>query len=306
MVKNSGFSTGEKQIVFRGSFLLKDKLSSKGALILIDEPEISLHPSWQLKILNFFKKLFIDEDGKQTSQLIIATHSPFIIHNKNRFDDKVLILQKDGLGNISTVDSPLYFSWSNEQIITEAFKMENILGSKKSTVFVEGKTDEKYFRKAIQIGGFKSLNFDIKWIGRTNKNGGIENSGDTALNQAKLFFLANMDFLLNKVVLLYDSEKTIIEERHDNLFIRKMTINPKNQIYKIGVENLLNIPLDFQKEQFYKKTTKIDNYGAESIINVLDKTKLCSHICNELGVNEQKLYLKNVIKDVEKIVRMFK
>jgi len=51
----SQLSSGEKQIVFRGSFLLKDKESSKGALILIDEPEISLHPNWQLKVLSFFK-----------------------------------------------------------------------------------------------------------------------------------------------------------------------------------------------------------------------------------------------------------
>jgi len=39
-------SSGEKQIVFRGSFLLKDRKSNQGAIILIDEPEISLHPTW--------------------------------------------------------------------------------------------------------------------------------------------------------------------------------------------------------------------------------------------------------------------
>ena len=79
----SKLSSGEKQIVFRGSFLLKDKESSKGALILIDEPEISLHPNWQLKVLSFFKKLFTNSSGEQTSQIIISTHSPFIIHNAN-------------------------------------------------------------------------------------------------------------------------------------------------------------------------------------------------------------------------------
>lgn len=83
-------SSGEKQIVFRGSFLLKDKESSKGAVILIDEPEISMHPTWQLKILNFFKRLFMDVNGQQTSQLIVVTHSPFIIHNANRSQDKVI------------------------------------------------------------------------------------------------------------------------------------------------------------------------------------------------------------------------
>lgn len=58
-------SSGEKQIVFRGGFLLKDKKSLEGAYILIDEPEISLHPKWQLKILPFIKKLFTNDRGRQ-------------------------------------------------------------------------------------------------------------------------------------------------------------------------------------------------------------------------------------------------
>ena len=58
-------SSGEKQIVFRGGFLLKDKKSLEGAYILIDEPEISLHPKWQLKILPFIKKLFTNDSGRR-------------------------------------------------------------------------------------------------------------------------------------------------------------------------------------------------------------------------------------------------
>lgn len=37
-------SSGEKQIVYRGCFLLKDVDATKGAFVFIDEPEISLHP----------------------------------------------------------------------------------------------------------------------------------------------------------------------------------------------------------------------------------------------------------------------
>ncbi len=40
-------SSGEKQIVYRGSFLLKDVNALNGAFVFIDEPEISLHPAWQ-------------------------------------------------------------------------------------------------------------------------------------------------------------------------------------------------------------------------------------------------------------------
>jgi len=98
------FSSGEKQIVFRGCFLLKDKNSSKGSIILIDEPEISMHPKWQMKIINYFKLLFRDANGEQTSQLIIVTHSPFILHNSSRYDDKIFVLQKNSEGKINMLD----------------------------------------------------------------------------------------------------------------------------------------------------------------------------------------------------------
>lgn len=72
-------SSWEKQIVFRWSYLLKDKESIKWAIGLIDEPEISLHPLWQQKILDFYTNLFKDWNGNQTSQLFISTHSPYVL-----------------------------------------------------------------------------------------------------------------------------------------------------------------------------------------------------------------------------------
>lgn len=77
-------SSGEKQIVYRGCFLLRDINASKGAFAFIDEPEISLHPSWQTKIMDYYKNIFTNEAGEQTSQMFVVTHSPFIIHNQNK------------------------------------------------------------------------------------------------------------------------------------------------------------------------------------------------------------------------------
>ena len=51
-------SSGEKQIVYRGAFLLKDCNSLSGAFVFIDEPEISLHPEWQKRILNYYCDIF--------------------------------------------------------------------------------------------------------------------------------------------------------------------------------------------------------------------------------------------------------
>ncbi|MDA3057336.1 ATP-binding protein [Campylobacter sp. VBCF_05 NA6] len=84
-------SSGEKQIVFRGAFLLRDKNALNGAVVLIDEPEISMHPKWQEKILGYYRDLFVDNDKKQTSQIIVSTHSNFVIENALKLDNFVIV-----------------------------------------------------------------------------------------------------------------------------------------------------------------------------------------------------------------------
>lgn len=184
-------SSGEKQIVFRGGFLLKDKKSNEGAYVLVDEPEISLHPKWQLEILPFLKKLFTNENGTQTSQIIIATHSPFIIHNTNRKNDKVIVLQKNAMGRIEVASNPEFYAWRPKEIVKEAFNIDFEMGQYEKVVFVEGETDEKYYNKALEVYGYEKNKIHIEWIGRNVEKGKSENTGDKALNSALTFFLAN-------------------------------------------------------------------------------------------------------------------
>lgn len=289
----SQLSSGEKQIVFRGGFLLKDRESSKGSLVLIDEPEISLHPTWQIEILDFYKALFIDSRFNLSSQIFVATHSPFIIHNPKRNNDKVIILTKNADGIIRIQNDPEFYSWTTSKIVKEAFRIDYNLDIKKGKLFLEGETDEKYFNKAIEIFGL-DLAFDISWIGRINENGNAEFSGDTALNQAKTFFIANSGLIQSKVILYYDSDTNKPEETHGNLLVRKMPLNKSNTLFEIGIENMLNLPDGFDKSKFYSEILKIDRYSAESIIRSLDKTKLCDWICNHNILEDQKIILGNL------------
>lgn len=295
-------SSGEKQIVFRGGFLLKDKGANKGAVILIDEPEISLHPKWQLEILDFYKNI-INSESDIHSQIFISTHSPFIIHNPNRRNDKVIILTKSADGQISTLTHSEFYSWTNSKIVKEAFQIDYNFETGKNKLFVEGETDEKYLNKARELFSLDSnISFAISWIGRINEKGGTEFTGDTALNQARSFFLANSDLLHSKVILYYDSDTNKPEETYDKLIVRKMPQNTENSRFKIGIENLLTLPDDFDYSQFYSEKSKIDEYGAESIIRTLDKTKLCEWVCEKCKAEEQLAILKQlsqVLIDVE-------
>ena len=102
-------STGEKQIVFRGAYLLKNINQLNGAVIMIDEPELSMHPKWQKNILRYYKNLFTDNNGKPIAQLFFASHSACVISEalQDLNDTKVIIL-KDNMGNISagSIDAP--------------------------------------------------------------------------------------------------------------------------------------------------------------------------------------------------------
>lgn len=87
-------SSGQKQIVFRAGDLLRDKGVLFQPVVLIDEPEISLHPKWQKQIYDFYKHLFISDDGKQRAQIFIATHSEYVLHGAMN-DPQSLILALD-------------------------------------------------------------------------------------------------------------------------------------------------------------------------------------------------------------------
>lgn len=69
-------SSGEKQIIIMFYRLLFH--AKPGSLVIIDEPEISLHISWQQKI----GTLLMDISRIRDIQIIVATHSPQIIHDK--------------------------------------------------------------------------------------------------------------------------------------------------------------------------------------------------------------------------------
>lgn len=84
-------STGEKQIVFRGAHLLRNSRNIAGGTVLIDEPELSMHPRWQKKILKYYRDLFMN-NGTQTVQMIIATHSSYVIQTALRNKEDVLVI----------------------------------------------------------------------------------------------------------------------------------------------------------------------------------------------------------------------
>lgn len=101
-------STGEKQIVFRGAHLLRNMNSITSGIVLIDEPELSMHPIWQKRILDFYRGLF-KNDVNQSVQMIIATHSEYVIQSALKDRDNVLVIvlsDENGTINAREITAP--------------------------------------------------------------------------------------------------------------------------------------------------------------------------------------------------------
>jgi predicted ATP-dependent endonuclease of OLD family len=96
-------SSGQKQIVFRGASLLHNINSVSGYPILIDEPELSMHPIWEQKIYGFYKNLFMI-DNKQTSQIFYATHSEHLLNDAMN-DESCMIVKLNNMNHVVIDDN---------------------------------------------------------------------------------------------------------------------------------------------------------------------------------------------------------
>jgi hypothetical protein len=162
-------STGEKQIIFRAGFLLRDLAAARSSVILIDEPELSLSPQWQEKILQFYQKLLIDTNG-QHAQIIVATHSPFIVHGAA--NAKVIVLQKDVKdGRVTAMATPTYPVVSGIEAI-HAFNVESFLqlAEARLLILTEGETDAIILRTAwskLLVILDRPSSLDLRWGKKT-------------------------------------------------------------------------------------------------------------------------------------------
>ncbi len=112
-------SGGEKSIISRVlPFFLAD---TRDTLILIDEPENSLHPRWQSQLIGLYSR--IAERGN--NQFIIATHSPHIVASVDHHC--LRIFQRDEQGNIQVSDSSQRsFGKAVDEILLEIFQLEGL------------------------------------------------------------------------------------------------------------------------------------------------------------------------------------
>lgn len=121
------------------------------SLILLDEPETSLHSGAQKRLMSFL----LEQCIKKKHQVVISTHSPFLIENMPDKSIKVF----------STLSSNGKFIINNDRSYKEAFHELEIENTSKKIILVEDKTAKIVLDKILEkLGKATQDIFEIKYL----------------------------------------------------------------------------------------------------------------------------------------------
>ena len=88
-------------------------------LVLLDEPELSLHPNWQMTLIDNLDRAL----ANQVCHMIIATHSHMLVSDLPMRRSSVIQLEKDEKGNLNAeAISECTYGWSAEEVLLKVFK----------------------------------------------------------------------------------------------------------------------------------------------------------------------------------------
>lgn len=109
-------SSGEKQLFFTFFNILANIKTN--SLVLIDEPEISLHPNWQIGYIDFLKKLFKNYD----CHFIVATHSHYLVSDLEARSSSLVKLKRNEKQILPAIPEEINtYAWSAENVLYDVF-----------------------------------------------------------------------------------------------------------------------------------------------------------------------------------------
>lgn len=93
--------------------------SDPHTLVLLDEPELSLHPNWQMTLIDNLDRALKDK----VCHLLIATHSHMLVSDLPMKRSAVTQVEKTEDGRLNaTVITECTYGWSAEEVLLKVFK----------------------------------------------------------------------------------------------------------------------------------------------------------------------------------------
>lgn len=118
-------SSGESSILCQMVSIMSD--IEPNSLILIDEPEVSAHPNWQINYLGWLKKIF---QRYFNCHFVISTHSHFLLTDLEPKTSDIIALEKGQDGIIKDVSVGINtFNWTVDDILYRVFHVRNTRNS---------------------------------------------------------------------------------------------------------------------------------------------------------------------------------
>ena len=135
--------------------IFKHKRDKDDLCYVFDEPDTHLHIKAQLEVFNLFKEL-----TKDNKQVIITTHSPFLINEVNLNDIKLMFLDSNNKSNVKSLTEDTEPQFLNELGITN---LDLFFTNK--LIIVEGESEQlflpHFYRK---IYGFPISHYFVKIV----------------------------------------------------------------------------------------------------------------------------------------------
>ena len=155
-------ASGEKQLLFTCLNILAHINSQ--AIVLIDEPEISLHPNWQMGYIQLLKNLF----KNYNCHFILATHSHYLVSDADSNTSSIIKLRRGKKYVLPSFPEDINtYAWSAENVLYEVFDavtsrnrfiaeylaeiVDELSDSSKSIYMISGRKKEKLERLKVTL-----------------------------------------------------------------------------------------------------------------------------------------------------------
>ena len=252
-------------------------------IVIVDEIDLHLHTNHQYKVLPKLIEMF------PRVQFIVTTHSPlFILGMQETFEEDGFALYELPQGQEISPEEfsefgDAYHSFTKTQKFKEDIRKE-IENAQNPVVFMDGKTDVKYLKRAAELLGKKELLQKVE-LENGEGYGNLDNiwrSIDPRLSKK---------IIPQKIILLYDCDKPKPnKDDKGNVFKRHIPLHEDHPL-KEGIENLFE-KKTLEKARKFKpeiiditsKHKKIErgetkDIPAKWIVNKDEKTNLCNWLC---------------------------
>lgn len=282
----------------------------KNALILIDEADMSLHPTGCRYLMEQLIKI------AKNNYVVYSTHSIFMIDRENI--ERHYIVKKDKA--ITTIEEADEEKYRDEEVLYNALGSSAFEILEEKNILFEGWTDKKLFETAIKKD--KKIKEFFEKIGKSHAVGvkSIKNiTPIIELSNRKIFILSDGDQVSKQEQEKFKENKGYgIWKRYDEIFNTRSIVTGEDFIKKEVLDNnflevLQEFNIEFQNNNFglsevdrldyIKKWLRSKNIIGGQLEEIIKKLK--ENIFTKLKLNDiEKDYfdfIKNFQQEIEKL-----